>query len=156
MEIELGQKAPDFTLSDQDDNSHMLSDYYGKWVLLYFYPKDDTPGCTKEAISLRDHCHEFTERNISIFGVSTDTTKSHKKFVRKYSIPFPLLSDVDKEVVRLYGVWVERKIFGQEYSGTLRQSFLVNPDGKVVMIYKSVTPATHAEEVLSDHKKLTS
>lgn len=150
--IEVGKMAPDFELPDQDGKLHKLSDYHGKSVLLYFYPKDDTPGCTKEACSIRDSQANFKNLTTVVLGVSTDSVESHKKFAEKYKLPFTLLSDEKKEVVKLYGAWGDKKIPGLEYFGlgTLRSSFLIDPEGKIAKIYEKVKPATHAEEVLKD------
>jgi len=148
----IGTKAPDFSLADQNGNVHTLSEYKGKWVLLYFYPKDNTPGCTKQACVLRDAYPDFGKLNAVIFGISTDTEKSHKKFEEKFTLPFTLLADTEKKVVREYGVWSPKKFMGKEFLGTLRTSFLIDPEGKVVKIYEKVKPELHAEEVLADLK----
>ncbi len=145
-----GDEAPDFTLPDQESNTHTLSQYKGSWVLLYFYPKDDTPGCTKEACGIRDTWHDYKEKGIVVLGVSTDTVKSHAKFSEKYSLPFTLLSDAEKEVVHLYGVWGQKKFMGREYMGTSRMSFLVDPKGIIVAVYEQVKPNEHAQQVLAD------
>ena len=150
--IKLNTKALDFSLPDQDGKLHKLSDYKGKWVLLYFYPKDDTPGCTKEACGIRDEFKNFKSLNIVVLGVSADSQESHKKFSEKYKLPFILLSDESKEVLKKYGVWGKKKFMGKEYEGILRTSFLINPDGKIVKIYEQVNPDTHAKEVLKDFK----
>jgi thioredoxin-dependent peroxiredoxin len=147
--------AQDFILPDQDGRTHSLSDYRGKWVLLYFYPKDDTPGCTKEACAIRDNFPDFSKLDIAVLGVSVDSPTSHKKFIEKYKLPFTLLSDEDKKVVGLYGVWGKRKFAGKEYEGTLRTSFLIDPDGRIAKIYEDVKPETHAAEVLADIHNLT-
>ncbi len=152
--IALNKSAPDFTLPDQNGKEHSLSDYKGTWVLLYFYPKDDTPGCTKEACALRDDFHEFKGRKVVVLGVSVDPIKSHAKFAEKYDIPFPILSDEDKKVVHLYGVWSKKKFMGREYMGTLRMSFLIDSKGIVRKIYEKVKPIDHAEEVLEDLKTM--
>lgn len=146
--------APDFTLPDQNGVEHSLSQYRGQSVLLYFYPKDDTPGCTKEACSIRDAFPNFQTLNIKVLGVSTDSVASHKKFVEKHQLPFTLLSDEHKKVVNLYGVWGEKKFMGREYEGTLRSSFLIGPTGTIEKIYTDVKPEKHAEEVLRDLKRL--
>jgi peroxiredoxin Q/BCP len=148
--LSVGDVAPSFTLEDAGGNTHTLKDYQGKWVLLYFYPKDDTPGCTKEACSIRDSFSLFKKQNAVVLGVSTNTTKSHKKFSEKYHLPFTLLADPGKEVVALYGVWGKKKFMGREYVGTLRNSFLIDPKGKIKKIYEGVKPEKHAEEVLFD------
>lgn len=133
---------------------HALADQKGKWVLLYFYPKDDTPGCTKEACAIRDHFPQFKKLGITVFGASVDSVKKHKKFVEKYNLPFTLLSDENKELVEAYGVWGKKKFMGREYMGTKRVSFLINPNGEIAHIYDDVKPAEHAEEVLADIAKL--
>jgi len=153
IKIEVGKIAPDFELLDQNGKLHKLSDYRGKTVLLYFYPKDDTPGCTKEACSIRDSQANFKNLTTVVLGVSVDSIKSHKKFAEKYKLPFTLLSDEKKAVVNLYGVWGKKKFMGREYMGTLRSSFLISPDGKIAKIYEKVKPEIHAEEVLEDIKR---
>lgn len=151
----VNQKAPDLKLPDQDGKTHSLTDYKGKWVLLYFYPKDDTPGCTKEACSIRDAFPDFRKLKAVVLGVSSDSVKSHKKFVEKYELPFTILADEDKKVVNSYGVWAKKKFMGREYMGTLRTSFLIDPAGKVAKIYEKVKPELHAQEVLEDLKRLS-
>lgn len=140
MTLSLGQVAPDFTLPDQEGKMHTLSNYRGQFVLIYFYPKDDTPGCTKEACMLRDHFLQFQSLKVKVFGISTDSVKSHAKFAEKYKLPFTLLADEEKKVVEAYGV----------YPGINRESFLVNPEGKIAKIYEKVKPEEHAQEVLRD------
>jgi peroxiredoxin Q/BCP len=149
----LNSIAPDFTLFDQDGKKHTLSHHRGAWVLLYFYPKDDTPGCTKEACMIRDALPSFGKLQAKVFGVSVDSVKSHKKFSEKYELPFTLLADEDKKIVHLYGVWSKKKFMGREYMGTLRTSFLINPEGRIVKVYEGVKPEIHAEEVLKDLKE---
>lgn len=148
--LKVGARAPDFTLHDQSGAAHTLSDARGSWVLLYFYPKDDTPGCTVEACTIRDQFPKFKKLGITVFGVSVDSEKSHAKFVTKYELPFTLLADVDKKVVRAYGVWGKKKFMGREYLGTMRTSFLIDPDGRIAKIYENVKPEKHADEVLLD------
>ncbi len=148
--LSIGDTAPDFTLNDQDGNTHSLTAENGKWVLLYFYPKDDTPGCTRQACDIRDNFPSFTKMNCTVFGISVDAEKSHKKFEEKYALPFTLLSDNEKVVVNAYGVWKPKKFMGREFLGTLRTSFLINPEGIIVKIYEDVKPALHAEQVLTD------
>ncbi len=148
----LKSPAPAFTLPDQNGEAHSLSSYKGQWVLLYFYPKDDTPGCTKEACMIRDSFPKFKKLKIAVLGVSTDSVKKHKKFEEKYELPFTLLADEEKNVVNLYGVWEKKKFMGREYMGTLRTSFLIDPKGKIAKIYENVNPLTHADEVLADLK----
>ena len=150
MALHAGDIAPDFTLSDQHNQPHALSAYRGKWVLLYFYPKDDTPGCTKEACAFRDHFPAFQQLALPVFGISVDSVKSHDKFVKKYDLPLTLLADENKEVVRLYGVWEKKMRCGRESEGTNRWSFLIAPDGTIAKIYEKVKPEQHAEDVLRD------
>lgn len=147
-----GTRAPDFTLLDQDGTAHTLSSYQGKRVLLYFYPKDDTPGCTKEACMLRDVLPDFTKLDAVVFGVSADSVKSHKKFAEKYGLPFTLLADEGKEVVNAYGVWGKKKMMGREYDGIFRTSFLIASDGTIEKVYENVKPELHAAQVLADLK----
>lgn len=149
-ELQVNSAAPDFELPDQTNKKHKLSDFHGQWVLLYFYPKDNTPGCTKEACSLADSFPAFEKLNAKVLGVSTDSVESHKKFAHKYKLPFTLLADTDKKVVKLYGVWAEKSMFGKKYFGTKRTSFLIDPSGNINKIYKSVNPITHAEEVVNN------
>jgi peroxiredoxin Q/BCP len=148
--ISIGKKAPEFSLSDQTDTSRSLSDYRGKWVLLYFYPKDDTPGCTVEACTLRDNLPKFKTKKLEVLGVSKDSVESHKKFAAKYKLPFTLLADPEKKVMDAYGAWGKKKFMGREYMGTLRISFLIDPKGIVRKVYPKVKPPAHAQEVLAD------
>ena len=148
MAIQTGDTAPEFVLPDQSGNEHRLSDHRGEWVLLYFYPKDDTPGCTKEACALRDSFPAFQKLNITVFGVSTDSVQSHGKFALKFLLPFSLLADTQKTVVTAYGVGA--KALGIPLPFPSRTSFLINPEGKIARVYDSVKPAEHAEEVLRD------
>lgn len=148
--LKINSKAPDFTLADQKGESHTLSDYRGQWVLVYFYPKDDTPGCTQEACMIRDNFPEFKKLKIQVFGISADSAKSHAKFADKYDLPFTLLADEDKKTIQAYGVWAKKKFMGREYLGILRTSLLINPKGKISKIYENVKPAEHAREVLED------
>jgi len=152
--IELGNNAPDFTLQDQEGKEHTLSAYQGKYVLLYFYPKDDTPGCTKEACAIRDAFPDFKKVNAVVFGISADTVASHKKFAEKYTLPFTLLADPEKKAVNAYDVWGTKKFMGREYEGVFRSSFLISPEGKIVKIYENVKPEVHAAEVLEDIRAL--
>lgn len=145
-----GSIAPNFTLLDQDGVAHTLSEYQGKRVLLYFYPKDDTPGCTKEACMLRDALPDFTKLDAVVFGVSADSVRSHKKFAEKYGLPFTLLADENREVVNAYGVWGKKKLMGREYDGIFRTSFLIAPTGTIEKVYENVKPEMHAAQVLED------
>jgi peroxiredoxin Q/BCP len=150
----VGSKAPAWTMLDQEGKEHSLSDYTGEWVVLYFYPKDDTPGCTKEACAFRDNLPKFKKINANVFGVSVDPVKKHAKFAEKFQLPFTLLSDEDKTVVNAYGLWAKKKFMGREYMGTLRTSFIIDPKGVIAKVYEGVKPETHAEEVLQDLKTL--
>jgi peroxiredoxin Q/BCP len=154
MKLHVGDRAPAFALPDQDDKTHSLGDYKGKWVLLYFYPKDDTPGCTKEACTIRDNYDSFKKIKAVVLGVSKDSPHSHTKFIKKYDLPFILLSDEQKTVHKAYGTWAEKKFLGKKYMGTLRMSFLIDPAGKIAKIYEKVKPPVHADEVLRDLKEL--
>ncbi len=148
--LKVGTKAPEFNLPDQNGKMHSLKDCAGQWVLLYFYPKDDTPGCTTEACSLRDNLPKFKKLKAEVFGVSTDSVKSHRKFADKFELPFILLSDENKELVKAYDVYHPKKFMGREFLGTMRESFLIDGKGKIVKIYEGVKPANHADEVLLD------
>ena len=149
-----GTLAPDFSLPDQNGVSRTLSSYRGHLVVLYFYPKDDTPGCTKEACRFRDGYADFTAAGIIVLGVSVDTVKKHAKFAEKYTLPFLLLADEDRIVVELYGVWAKKKFMGREYMGILRTTFLIDQEGKIAKVYENVKPEDHAGEVLRDVKQL--
>ena len=143
-----GDKAPDFSSKDQNGNPVKLSDYKGKKVVVYFYPKDDTPGCTKEACSFRDADAIFREKGITVFGVSTDDEKSHQKFISKYELPFTLLADTDHAVADLYESYGEKKFMGKTYNGVLRRTFLIDEAGKIKKIFDKVKVYEHAAEVL--------
>lgn len=143
-------QAPDFSLKDQDDKTHTLVDYAGKWVILYFYPKDDTPGCTVEACSFRDNSAELASLGASVLGVSRDTVASHAKFKDKHKLNFPLLADTTGEVCKAYGVLKEKSMFGKKYIGISRDTFLIDPKGTVVKEYRGVNPLTHMKEIKSD------
>jgi peroxiredoxin Q/BCP len=149
LKLKEGDIAPLFTAATNGDGRISLADYQGKTVILYFYPRDDTPGCTKEACAFRDHWDEFKKKGAVVLGVSTDKTKSHDKFVEKYKLPFPLLADVDKKIVEAYGVWGPRTFMGIQYTGTARATFLIGPDGKIKKIWPNVKAAEHWEEVLA-------
>ncbi len=158
--LKIGEKAPNFTLPDQDGKIHSLVDYQGNWLLLYFYPKDNTEGCIKEACALRDDFYGFSVSGgkkfpIEIVGVSVDSVKSHKKFADDYNLPFDLLADEKKEVVELYNVWGKKKFMGKEYDGIFRTSFLINPKGVIEKVYQNVKPDEHSKEVLLDLNNLT-
>ncbi len=142
--IDLPYKAPDFTLNDEDSIGHSLVDYAGKWVILYFYPKDDTPGCTVEACSLRDARDDLAALGAEIIGISKDEASAHEKFKAKHSLNFTLLSDPEAKVIAAYGAW-GKKMFGQE--GILRKTFIIDPSGNVVKVFGRVTPLGHGEQV---------
>lgn len=148
--ITIGTKAPDFSLQDQNGDTHTIAQYKGKKILLYFYPKDDTPGCTTEACSFRDNYEELQKAGLVVLGVSKDNVKSHKKFADKYELPFPLLADEDTEVCKVYGVWKLKKFMGREYMGIDRVSFLINEEGKIAKVYEEVKPKEHVQEVISN------
>src|SRR6478752_9900061 len=146
--LSVGDKAPAFSTTDQDGTPVKLSDFKGKKVVLYFYPKDDTPGCTKEACSFRDADDVYQKKGIKVFGVSTDDEKSHQKFISKFQLPFDLLADTDKSIVESYGVWGEKSMYGKKYMGTNRKTFLIDESGKIAHIFDKVNVAEHADEVL--------
>src|SRR3989344_5526375 len=151
---EQGEHAPDFTLPDQHRALHTLAEYRGGWLILYFYPKDDTPGCVKEACSFRDNFAELKKKGIVVVGISTDNEKSHKKFEKKYNLPFTLLIDDKKELVKKYGVWGKKTFMGRSYMGTRRTTFLINPRGKISNIYENVKPDDHALQIIEDLEKI--
>ena len=144
--------APKFNLLADDDKEYSLASFKGNKVLIYFYPRDNTPGCTTEACSLRDNFKEMKKLGLIVLGISTDDNKSHKKFKEKYKLPFLLLSDVEHKVCESYGVWTNKKFMGREYMGVQRTSFLIDEKGKIEKIYEEVKPAEHASEVISDLK----
>lgn len=150
MTLDLNTPAPNFELGDQNGEPHKLSDYLGKRVVLYFYPKDDTPGCTAEACSFRDNYSVFKQNDIVILGVSADSAKSHAKFQEKYELPFTLLSDTDHTVSEAYGVWGLKKYMGREYFGINRTTFLIDEEGNLVKVYEKVKPAEHAQEIIEE------
>ena len=143
-------KAPFFSLPDQNGAIHSLTDYSGKWIVLYFYPKDDTPGCTVEACSFRDSFSALKKLGTVVLGVSTDPVKKHAKFVQKYELPFTLLADEEKKVVELYSVWGKKKFMGREYMGMMRHTFVVDGEGRIERAYLKVKAETMADDILSD------
>src|ERR1700722_6879524 len=149
LKLKEGDKAPAFTAATNGGEKISLADFKGQNVILYFYPKDDTPGCTKEACAFRDHWDDFKKKGAVVLGVSTDKVKAHDKFVEKFKLPFTLLSDEDKKIVEAYGVWGPKTFMGMKYTGTFRVTFLIGPDGKIKKIWPKVKPAEHAEEVLA-------
>jgi thioredoxin-dependent peroxiredoxin len=154
MKMEINGIASDFSLPDENGKYHKLSDFRGKPVVLYFYPKDDTPGCTKEACNFRDDYSDYKNVGLEIIGISPDNAASHAKFKAKYNLPFVLLADKDHEVCQLFGVWGKKKFMGREFDGVLRTTFLIDKEGKVVKIFEGVKPADHSKEVLAEFLKL--
>ena len=149
------KQAPDFSLPDQNGTVHSLADYAGKWLVLYFYPKDDTPGCTTEACSFRDEREAIAEfGKAEVVGISKDTVRSHKKFVDKYGLNFTLLADPEHKTIEAYGSWKPKKFMGREYLGTHRDTFIISPDGKIAREYRGVDPKTHAPQIIADLQQL--
>ena len=144
-----GAKAPEFAVTDGEGNTVCLKDLRGKKVVLYFYPKDDTPGCTKEACAFRDSFAKFKKRGIEVLGVSLDSEKSHQKFAQKFGLPFRLLADTNKKVSEAYGTYGEKKFMGRNYMGNHRMTFLIDEKGKITKVFEKVKPDEHAEEVLT-------
>jgi peroxiredoxin Q/BCP len=155
MTLQVGDPAPDFSLPDAEGNLVNLADFQGKWVVLYFYPRDNTPGCTKEACAFRDQDEDYRGKDIVVLGVSTDDAKSHAKFATKYDLPFPLLVDTHATVATAYGSYGLKKFMGKEYMGISRSTFIISPEGTLAKIYRKVKPADHAREVLADIEALT-
>lgn len=150
-----GTNAPAFTLPDKDGVDHTLAQYKGQWVLIYFYPRDNTPGCTKEACAIRDSWGDFGKLNATVLGVSKDSQKSHANFTEKFNLPFTLLSDPSTEMIQAYDAWKPKKMMGREYLGIVRMSYLIDPGGKIAKIYPKVKPAEHADQVLADIRELS-
>ena len=149
LNLKEGDVAPEFTVATSGGGTVSLADFKGRNVILYFYPRDDTPGCTKEACTFRDHWDDFKKAGAVILGVSTDSVKKHDKFVEKYKLPFTLLADEDKKIVQAYGVWGPKSFMGIKYVGTTRATFLIGPDGRIKKIWPKVKPGEHAAEVLA-------
>lgn len=147
-ELSEGQKAPGFTANDQDGNRLSLSDFAGKNVILYFYPKDDTPGCTAEACSFRDNYQSLLKEGFAVLGVSADDEKSHQKFISKYDLPFPLIADTDKKISEAYGVWVEKNMYGKKYMGIARKTFIIDKNGTIKKIIDKVDTKNSSQQVL--------
>ena len=148
MSLKKGSKAPDFTANDQDGKLISLKDYKGKKIALYFYPKDNTPTCTEQACSLRDNIALLKKKGITVIGVSADSEKKHKNFEKKYSLPFTLIADTDQKIINDYGVWGLKKLFGREYMGIVRTTFLINEQGKTDHIIDKVEAKNHAEQII--------
>jgi peroxiredoxin Q/BCP len=143
-----GSKAPDFKAKDQNGNLVQLKDFKGQKVVIYFYPKDDTPGCTKEACNLRDNYEALQQAGIVVLGVSVDDEKSHQKFIKKFELPFPLLADTDHSLVESYKVWVEKSMYGRKYMGTARITYLIGENGKIDHVIEKVEVSNHSEQIL--------
>jgi thioredoxin-dependent peroxiredoxin len=148
MSLAIGDLAPDFTTTDQHGNPLTLSDYRGRKVVLYFYPKDDTPGCTAQACSLRDNYTELKKAGYEVLGVSIDPQKAHNRFISKYDLPFSLIADTDKAVVEAYGVWQEKSMYGKTYMGTVRKTFIIDENGLIADIIEKVDTKNHATQIL--------
>ncbi len=153
--LELGANAVDFALQDSDGNIHSLKDYKGKWLVLYFYPKDNTSGCTKEAVGFTDALDEFKRLNCEVVGISPDPPDKHRSFIDKYDLKVTLLSDPEHKVLEAYGAWGKKRIYGREYYGVIRTTYLIDPEGKVAYIWKNVKVKGHVEEVLNKLKELS-
>ena len=150
LKLKEGDKAPEFSVATNGGGKISLADYPGKNVILYFYPRDDTPGCTKEACAFRDHFAGFKKAGAVVLGVSTDSVKSHDKFAEKFKLPVTLLADEDRKIVEAYGVWGEKSFMGRKYAGVHRVTFLIGPDGRIKKIWPQVKPEEHAAEVLAE------
>lgn len=148
MALAIGDKAPNFKINDQDGNEVQLSDYFGKKIIFYFYPKDQTPGCTAQACNLRDHYQELSDAGYIVLGISSDSEKSHQKFIAKQNLPFTLLADPDKVVHELYGTWVEKKMYGRTYMGTARTTFVIDEEGVISDIIAKVKTKDHTKQIL--------
>jgi len=148
MELNIGQKAPDFKGEDQQGNIIALDDFKGDKLILYFYPKDDTPGCTAEACNLRDNYKMWLSKGYKVLGISPDNQKSHQKFIAKYHLPFPLISDTENKIIKAYGAWGLKKMYGREYEGLLRTTFIIDEDGKIENIFKKVDTKEHTKQIL--------
>jgi len=148
MVLSAGKQAPAFELLDNEGNLHKLSDYQGQTIVVYFYPRDDTSGCTTEACSFRDAYADFREAGVEVIGISPDNEGSHSKFIAKYELPFVLLSDPDHKVCEAFGTWGLKKMYGREYEGVFRTTFVIGPDGVIKHVFENVKPADHSQEVL--------
>lgn len=150
MTLNVGDKAPSFSLPDAEGKTVQLKDFVGKWVLLYFYPKDDTPGCTTEACEFRDKYVDVKNANCAVIGISADSVESHAAFAKKHKLYFPLLADTEKKTIEDFGVWQMKHFMGKDYMGIVRMSFLIDPEGVIKKIYPQVDPEEHTKEVLKD------
>jgi peroxiredoxin Q/BCP len=152
--LTVGAIAPDFTLTNQDGEEVCLTDYKGQWIVLYFYPKDNTSGCTREAIDFTEHLEEYRKLNARIFGISPDSVESHRKFIERHGLKVDLLADPDHLVLEQYGVWQEKSLYGKKYFGVVRTTFLINPAGKIEKIWEKVQVDGHADEVMCDIQEI--
>ncbi len=151
MQLNVGEIAPDINTKDQDDNEIKLKDYKGSKLILFFYPKANTPGCTAEACSLRDHYKELLSKGFRIIGVSADNVKNQKSFISKKSLPFPLIPDTEKKIIQDYGVWGPKKFMGRSYDGIIRTTFVISEEGKIEKIFTKVNTGEHAEQILNEY-----
>jgi peroxiredoxin Q/BCP len=147
MQLNIGDKAPDFAIPDQDGLVHKLSDYAGRKLVIYFYPKDNTPGCTAQACNLRDNYYDLRQKGYEVIGVSVDSEKSHQKFIQKFELPFTLLADTDKTMAEDYGVWQEKSMYGRKYMGVMRYTFIINEQGVIQDIITKVDTQEHARQI---------
>ena len=154
MALEVGQPAPDFVLPDDQGREHRLSDYRGRWVVLYFYPRDMTPGCTIEAQDFRDHYDAFQQEGAVVIGISPDPPERHRRFREKHDLPFLLLADPEHRALELYEAWAPKKMFGREVLGALRKTYIIDPEGRIAKIYPKVRPRGHGRQVLEDLRTL--
>lgn len=152
--LEIGAKAPDIIILNQINNSISLSDFKGKKIIIYFYPKDDTSGCTAEACNLRDNYEDLIAKGFVVIGVSADNEKSHKKFSEKYQLPFYLIADVNKDIIKAYGVWGKKKFMGKEYEGILRTTYIIDENGIIQHVIKKVDTKNHTEQIINELKNI--
>lgn len=152
-EIKVGDNAPDFNGVDENGNEIKLSDFSGKTLILFFYPKDNTPGCTAEACNLRDNYKMLLDKGFAVVGVSADTEKKHQNFIAKYELPFPLIADTEKKIINDYGCWGLKKFMGREYEGIYRKTFVIDGDGKIILLFEKVKTKTHTEQILAELEK---
>ena len=150
MALNIGDKAPEFESKDQNGKTVKLSDYKGKKVILYFYPKDNTPGCTAQSCNLRDNYSQLQQQGYEVIGISTDSEKSHQNFISKYELPFTLIADTDKQIVEQYGVWQEKSMYGRKYMGTMRYTFVIDENGSIQDIITKVKTSDHAQQILTE------
>jgi len=148
ISLQAGETAPEFSGVDQNGNTISLSQFKGEKVILYFYPKDDTPGCTKEACNLRDNYELLLKQGFVVLGVSADTKKAHQKFINKYELPFPLIADTDKSIIEAYGVWGEKNMYGRKYMSIFRTTFIIDESGNIAKIFKKVDTSNHTTQIL--------